>query len=213
MAERARRHYVVGLVAWAVALGVFGCGDERRSEGAATGDGATRTGQALPAIGDSAGGSIEALPATAHLRVLVYFPRPDSCEVHPFPREVPAGAPIDVVRAALDSLLAGPTAEERAQGFRSALPDTLEILRHRMRYVVANYDEPHKGRRVEIQKLEARPNHILYVSFSPEIKAYDRGATRVCAIVRQVRETVRQFPEFKDVMIAIDGKTEGTLQP
>ena len=126
---------------------------------------------------------------------------------------MPAGADLDVVRAALDSLLAGPSAAEAAQGFRSAFPDTLEILRHRMRRVVAGDDQPHKGRHVEIQKLEVRANGILYVSFSPEINAYDHGATRVCAIVRQVQETVRQFPQFKDVMIAVDGETEGTLQP
>jgi spore germination protein GerM len=146
-------------------------------------------------------------------QVFVYFPSGDSCEVQAFPRDVPAGAPVEVVRAALTELIAGPTAEEAAKGLRSAIPDTVEILRHRMRHVVAGDDEPHKGRRVEIQKLEVRPDGILYVSFSPEINAYDHGATRVCAIVRQVQETVRQFPEFKDVMIAVDGKTEGTLQP
>jgi hypothetical protein len=133
--------------------------------------------------------------------------------VRAFPREVADGPAIDVVRAALEALLAGPTPAESAQGFVSAIPDTLEILRHRMRYVTREYDPPHYGRRVEIQKLEARPGGLLYVSFSRELNAYDHGAVRVCSIVRQVRETVRQFAEFKDVMIAVDGETQGVLQP
>jgi hypothetical protein len=146
-------------------------------------------------------------------RVLVYFPHADSCDVRPFPREVPAGDSLAVVRATLEALLAGPTAEEAAQGFHSAIPDTLEVLRHRMRYMVFHYDAPHLGKRVEIQKLEPHPGRILYVSFSKELNAYDRGAVRVCAIIRQLQGTVRQFREWKDVMIAIDGKTEGILQP
>jgi len=152
-------------------------------------------------------------PAAAVRRVLVYFPREGTCEVEAFPRDVPAGPPLAVVRAALQALLDGPTREEAAGGFRSAIPDTLEILRHRMRYVAFDYDPPHHGRRVEIQSLEPGDAGILDVSFSKELDAYDRGATRVCAIVRQVQETVRQFPEWKGVRIAIDGETRGILQP
>jgi spore germination protein GerM len=133
--------------------------------------------------------------------------------VQPFSREVPAGDSLAVVRATLEALLAGPTPEEAAQGFHSAIPDTLEVLRHRMRYVAFKYDPPHLGKRVEIQKLEPRPGGILYVSFSKELNAYDRGATRVCAIIAQVEETVRQFREWKGAMIAIDDKTTGILQP
>ena len=146
-------------------------------------------------------------------RISVFFPRADSCEVHPFPREVPDGDSLAVVRAALLALLAGPTAEEAAAGFRSALPDTLEILRHRMRYVTFGYDPPHAGKRVEIRSLEPQSGGVLRVDFSRELGAYDRGAVRVCAIVRQVQETVRQFEEWKAVRIAIEGKTEGILQP
>lgn len=143
----------------------------------------------------------------------VYFARPDTCAVHSFPREVPGGTPLEVVRQALEALLAGPTADEAAQGFISAIPDSLEARRHRMRYMVFDHDPPHEGHRVEIQSLEPLADGVLRVSFSKEINAYDRGAVRVCTIVRQVSATVTQFPEWTAVSIAVDGETRGVLQP
>ncbi len=143
----------------------------------------------------------------------VYFARPDTCAVQPFAREVPGGTPLDVVRQALEALLAGPTAEEAALGFVSAIPDTLEVRRHRMRYMVFDYDAPHEGQRVAIRSLEPLEGGVLRVDFTKEMDAYDRGATRVCTIVRQVQDTVTQFPEWKAVSIAVDGETQGILQP
>lgn len=145
--------------------------------------------------------------------VVVYFAKGDSCAVQAVPRTVPAGTPIEVLRGTLEALIAGPTAEEAAAGFSSAIPDTLEILRHRMRHVTAQRDSPHEGRRVEIQFIEPLPDGLVRVSFSKEMNAYDHGATRVCTLVRQIQETVKQFEEWKGVSIAIDRETEGVLQP
>lgn len=145
--------------------------------------------------------------------ILVYFAEPDTCAVQGFPREVPAGPPLETVRAALGALLAGPTPEEAARGFVSAIPDSLEVQRHRMRYVAFGYDPPHDGRRVAIRSLEPLEGGVLRVDFSREINAYDRGAVRVCTIVKQVQSTVLQFPEWKAVSIAVDGRTKGILQP
>ncbi|MFN8178739.1 MAG: GerMN domain-containing protein [bacterium] len=199
--ETLRSAVGVSVLVAAAVLGP-GCGSEPRGEsGPAAAKGST------PA-------TTSTVPASPGMRrVLVYFPHADSCDVQAFPREVPAGDSLAVVRATLQALLAGPTAEEAARGFHSAIPDTLEVLRHRMRYMAFHYDAPHLGKRVEIQKLEPRPGRILYVSFSKELNAYDRGAVRVCAIIRQLQATVRQFAEWKDVMIAIDGETDGILQP
>lgn len=152
-------------------------------------------------------------PPSGPREVRVFFARPDTCAVQGFARTVPGGPALDVTRAALQSLLDGPDDAERAAGFVSAIPDSLEVQRHRMRYMAFGYDAPHHGRKVGIQTLEARADGVLYVSFSPELNAYDRGAVRVCTIVRQVQATVTQFPEWKAVRIAVDGKTEGVLQP
>ncbi len=145
--------------------------------------------------------------------VQVFFARPDTCAVQPFPREVPGGTPLEVVRQALEALLAGPTPEEAAQGFISAIPDSLETRRHRMRTMAFDHDPPHAGGRVAIQSIEELERGVLRVSFSREINAYDRGAVRVCTIVRQVQGTVTQFPEWTAVSIAVDGETRGVLQP
>ena len=155
-----------------------------------------------------------ARPASDGTRsVFVYFPREGECDVHPFPRQVPDGDPLAVTRAALLALLAGPTPEEATQGYASAIPDTLDVLRHRMRYLAFDYDAPHHGKRVEIRSLAPGEDGVLTVDFSREINAYDRGATRVCAIFREVQATVMQFPQWKGVRLAVEGKTEGILQP
>lgn len=145
--------------------------------------------------------------------VQVFFALPDTCAVQPFARDVAGGTSLDVVRQALEALLAGPTAEEAALGFVSAIPDTLEVRRHRMRYMVFDYDAPHEGQRVAIRSLEPLEGGVLRVDFTREMNAYDRGAVRVCTIVRQVQRTVTQFPEWKAVSIAVDGETQGVLQP
>jgi spore germination protein GerM len=155
----------------------------------------------------------ESPPASGSREVLVYFARSDSCEVLPVRRVVAGGTPYAMLRATLDSLLAGPTPQEAAAGYRSAIPDSLEVLRHRMRHVTENRDSPHEGRRVEVQFVEPLPDGLVRVSFSKEINAYGGGAARVCTIVRQVQETVMQFGEWRGVSIAVDGETRGVLQP
>ncbi|MCA9750847.1 MAG: hypothetical protein KC591_01535, partial [Gemmatimonadetes bacterium] len=62
--------------------------------------------------------------------VMVYFARPESCAVSGFARRVDGDTPVAVVRATLDSLLAGPHDDERAAGWISAIPDTAETRRH-----------------------------------------------------------------------------------
>lgn len=73
---------------------------------------------------------LETVPTPATAEVQVYFPRPeldDNCEtVWAFPREV---APPAVARGALEELLAGPTAEEKARGAESVFgPETAGLL-------------------------------------------------------------------------------------
>jgi len=124
--------------------------------------------------------------------VLVYFgnPRlmqPDTCtEVFSVRRYVPKTT--DAANAALIELLRGPTAAERAAGYLSLPPG------------------------VELKSLHIA-NGVAVADFSPSLERQLGGSCRVEAIRAQIERTLQQFSTVKDVVISIDGKTDGILQP
>ncbi len=152
-------------------------------------------------------------PAPVSREVNVYFHREGECDVQPFPRTVTAAQPIDFARAALESLLAGPHEDEVAQGFRSALPDSQTVRRHFQSHLAFGMDPGHDGGSLGILGVEEAGNRLLRVNFSREIEAYGDGEERLCPLMRQIQATVRQFDEYTDVLIQVDGKSRGVLQP
>jgi spore germination protein GerM len=56
-------------------------------------------------------------------------------------------------------------------------------------------------------------NGVARANFSPELRAYGGGAARVTAIRKQIETTLLQFSSVKQVVIAIDGQTDGVLEP
>ena len=54
---------------------------------------------------------------------------------------------------------------------------------------------------------------ILRVDFDGTLEFGAGGSCRVTAIRSQIRETVKQFPSVRDVVISINGRTEDILQP
>ena len=94
-----------------------------------------------------------------------------------------------VARAALEELLKGPTAEEKAKGFFTSI---------------------NSG--VKIEKLTVE-NGVAKVEFNEQLEFQVGGSCRVSAIRWQIIETLRQFPAVKDVVISINGRTEDILQP
>lgn len=90
----------------------------------------------------------------------------------------------------LVALLAGPTDEEKAQGYFSSLPEGVRIVR------LWNY-----GARFE-------------VDFSAEL-AKVAGSCRVESIRSQIETTIKtEFPDVKEIVIAIEGVKRGEeLQP
>ena len=91
-------------------------------------------------------------------------------------------------RAAVEALLAGPTEEEKAEGYFTPFPDgvTLETL--------------------TMQGATARAD------FSAELKQV-AGSCRVLSIRAQIEETLMQFPEAATVIISVDGSVDEALQP
>ncbi|MBZ0268923.1 GerMN domain-containing protein, partial [bacterium] len=153
-------------------------------------------------------------PEVPHTRnVQVFFLRGDGCHVVPVSREVSGTRPFDFAWGALELLLDGPTEEESAHGFRSAFPDSIRVWQDWQSHVAFDIDPEHGHDKVRILDIREEEHRILYVDFSSEIEAFRGGAEGVCGIVRQVEATVRQFPEFHDVRISVEGRTRGILQP
>ena len=91
--------------------------------------------------------------------------------------------------AAIQALLAGPVIEERMQGLDSPIPDgtTLRSLR-----IV---------------------DGVAYADFDRRLLEHDGGAARAKSIARVVALTLEQFSTVREVVLSVEGRTEGVVQP
>ncbi|MDD5110136.1 MAG: GerMN domain-containing protein [Patescibacteria group bacterium] len=113
---------------------------------------------------------------------------PETCkEVFPVKRYIPKTEAIGT--AALNQLIAGPTAAERSAGYTSSIPTGVKLNSLIIRDGVATAD------------------------FSPALDRNVGGSCRVAAIAAEIMQTLKQFPTVKEVIIAINGRTEDILQP
>jgi spore germination protein GerM len=108
-------------------------------------------------------------------------------EFIPVAREI--GTDMEPAWLALQELLAGPRAEETADGLSTAIPETAIL------------------QRLDIE------DGIAYPDFSQDLQAGVAGSARVMAIRSQIEETLKQFPEVNEVVISIDSQSEDILQP
>jgi hypothetical protein len=92
-------------------------------------------------------------------------------------------------KAALEELLAGPTEEEKSEGFFTSI-----------------------NTGVEIQSLTIQDG-TAKVDFSDQLEYQVGGSCRVSAIRAQITETLKQFSTVENVVISINGRTEDILQP
>lgn len=114
---------------------------------------------------------------------------------------VGAGEP---ARAALEELLWGPSPGNLA-GFGTALPTPQEVLAYPGR-------QPDWGVRVNLRDLTVQAG-LATADFSREMQAYGGGSMRVETIRAQIRRTLLQFSGIDEARIAVEGDTEGVLQP
>lgn len=127
------------------------------------------------------------------VKIKVYFnnnkldPEVSCIKVFPVEREI--SKTTAVARAALTELLAGVTSSEAESGFSTSL----------------NSD-------IQIQSLTIG-NGIAKVDFDEQLGAAVGGSCRVSAIRAQITETLKQFPDVKNVVISINSQTEDILQP
>lgn len=114
-------------------------------------------------------------------------PQYDCLAVFPVERFVPkTSAP---ARTALEALLKGPTGSEVREGYFTSI---------------------NPG--VTIQKLTIE-NGTARVDFDETLERAVGGSCRVAAISSQITQTLKQFPNVRNVVISINGRTEDILQP
>lgn len=106
--------------------------------------------------------------------------------------------------AALRELLWGPPPMSQ-NGFETALPTPEEVLRFPGR-------QQDWGSRVTLLGLTIEDG-LATADFSKEMRTYGGGSLRVKLIHDQISQTLRQFPAVREVRIAIEGQTEGVLEP
>lgn len=92
-------------------------------------------------------------------------------------------------RIALEELLKGPTESEKEQGYLTTINDG-----------------------VIIQKLTI-VDGVAKVDFNERLQEKVGGSCWVGTISAQIRETLKQFPAVKTVIISINGNSEDILQP
>lgn len=89
----------------------------------------------------------------------------------------------------LEELLLGPSTPERSDGYFTSINNN-----------------------VLIQKFNIN-DRVAYVDFSPELNMGVAGSCRVLAIKSQIEKTLIELPDIDSVVISIDGKTDGILEP
>lgn len=102
-------------------------------------------------------------------------------------REMPFS--VAVVKDSIDELLKGPSEEEISEGY---------------------YTNINKG--VALQKISFKDG-IIKVDFDETLEKGIGGSCKVAFIRSQIVETLKQFPDVREVIISINGKTEDILQP
>jgi germination protein M len=144
----------------------------------------------IPESGEPEGGN--AVPSATR-NVKVYFmndrldPEVTCVKVFPVTREI-EDTP-GVARAALETLLGGPSAEEEKDGYRTLINPGVVI------------------RSIAIE------NGIAKVDFDMTLEKEVGGSCRVSAIRAQLTETLMQFPTVKSVILSVEGRVEEALQP
>ncbi len=127
------------------------------------------------------------------IEVQVYFSNnkldPDiNCEkVFPVKRQIERTE--SVARAALIELLRGPQKEETADGYNTNINVNTEL------------------NSIIIDKGTAKAD------FDAMLEKGVAGSCRVTAIISQITETLKQFSSVTKIIISINGKTKGILQP
>ena len=105
------------------------------------------------------------------------------------PTDNPASRLGELAYIAIKELLEGPTEVEKARGFFTSI---------------------NSGTKVQKISIE---DGVATVDFNQAFNEGVGGSCRVLAIRSQITNTLKQFPEIKEVIISVNGDSQNTLQP
>ncbi len=136
---------------------------------------------------DEIAGEMVEAPEEDMVTVDVYFVFVEDAmeETRAVQREFPV--PQDIKVYTLHELLAGPTEEEKEEGYSTAIDENTTLLSFHTE------------------------NGVGYADFSSELDA--SGSATVTMIREQIERTLTQFDAVDEVVISIQGETEDILQP
>lgn len=122
----------------------------------------------------------------------VFFPNRiggggDCSANYPIERRVPKSQA--VAKVAIEQLLAGPSSSEEMEDYFTLI-----------------------GEGVKLNSLDIRSG-TAFADFDEQLEKGASGSCRVAGIRAQISDTLKQFPTVSRVVISINGKTEGILQP
>ena len=107
-----------------------------------------------------------------------------------FPLERMVSGKTAIYRAAIEELLKGPNADDVAAGYATAIPGS-----------------------VTLKSVAADAEGVVTADFDDRLARGAAGSCRIEAIRAQIGATLKQFPEVRDVVISVNGRTEGVLEP
>ncbi|HTM68334.1 MAG TPA: GerMN domain-containing protein [Candidatus Binatia bacterium] len=107
-----------------------------------------------------------------------------------YPVERAVAGKIAIYRAALEQLLKGPNADDVAAGYLTAIPGS-----------------------VTLKSVAADAAGVVTADFDDRLTRGVSGTCRIESIRAQIGATLKQFPEVHDVVISVNGRTEGVLEP
>jgi hypothetical protein len=133
-------------------------------------------------------GSTQGMKIKLFFSSLYFDPESQNCEkVYEVERVIPKTQ--TVARASLEELLNGTIEEEKSGGYYTSINLGVKL------------------------KSVSIINGVAKADFSSELENGVGGSCRTSAIRAQIAETLKQFPTVKSVIISVEGKTEGILQP
>lgn len=154
------------------------------------------------AISENANPIATPTPDLKYSEIKIFFsntsqdPNSLNCEItYPASREISmlseneSGRLGELAYIAIRELLKGPTESEKSMGF----------------FTLINPE-------AKIQKISIE-NGIAKADFNQAFNEGVGGSCRVQAIRSQITETLKQFPQIKEVIISVNGDSENTLQP